>query len=225
MDKINKPSSTDPNNLIERLVGGEEDVSKEANLEKSATPIKEAVELEELKNITGREYKSKDDVIKHISELNKLVGDQAIAEARQKAQEYDRLKKEAEELAGENEMPDQTPAEPSEIAKLREEFQTEQLLRKYPEAESILTTVKAISKAEGLSLKDAYEKHLKDIYAAKLESEKAKDQERNISVTSKQRISSSKQGRIAEAAKQALESQTDEAKQNLVKEVLFSEEE
>lgn len=222
MSEENKQSNTDPNDPLERLLGREENVSKADNLEKNTNPSnKEVLEVEELKKITGRDYKTKDDVVKHIEELNKFVGDKSIAEARKKASEYDKLMAEAKIISGEDKT-NQNINEPSEISKLREDFERSELLRKHPESESVLQTIQAISKAEGISMQSAYEKHLEPIVKAKLEADKAKETEQNISVNSKQRMTSDKANKLSEAGKRLIERRTEDNEQNLVKE-FFSE--
>jgi hypothetical protein len=93
-------------------------------------------------------------------------------------------------------------------------------LQDNPDTSKILGTIKSVAKAEGLSLKDAYNSKLKDLFQSKLDAERREQEERNSSVESKSRISSSKATKIASLADQVKATDSDEAKEALVREFL-----
>jgi hypothetical protein len=95
-----------------------------------------------------------------------------------------------------------------------------ELLQDNPDTSKILGTIKSVAKAEGLSLKDAYNSKLKDLFQSKLDAERREQEERNSSVESKSRISSSKATKIASLADQVKATDSDEAKEALVREFL-----
>ena len=74
-------------------------------------------------------------------------------------------------------------------------------------------------KEVSLLIKDS-KNYLKDLVASKLEMEKAKNEERSISVEPKGRISSQKASRISEVVEKIRKTDSDSAKQALVREFL-----
>ena len=188
--------------------GGEKDVQD--GLDKSQESV-----IEKLSEITGREFKDEEDFKKHYKELSSFVGKNP-KELEEKAKLYDTLKESKKEL----ETAEQKGASSEEVSALKEKIEEMELLQDNPDTEKILGTIKSVAKAEGVSLKEAYDSKLKDLFQSKLDAEKREQEERNSSVESKSRISSSKATKISSLAEQVKQTDSDEAKEALVKEFL-----
>jgi hypothetical protein len=188
--------------------GGEKDVQD--GLDKSQESV-----LEKLSEITGREFKDEEDFKKHYKELSSFVGKNP-KELEEKAKLYDTLKESKQKL----ETAETGGASNEEISALREKIEEMELLQDNPDTAKILGTIKSVAKAEGVSLKEAYNSKLKDLFQSKLDAERREQEERNSSVESKSRISSSKATKIASLADQVKQTDSDEAKEALVKEFL-----
>ena len=98
MEETN-PKETNSGDLELESSEGTKDVSKTEDLE--AQSSEEAKYYQEL---TGREdIKSKEDFEKHYSGLKSLVGDQKVAEMREKAESFDKMIAEANKIVDEAE--------------------------------------------------------------------------------------------------------------------------
>jgi hypothetical protein len=189
-------------------VEGEKDVQD--GLDESQESV-----LTKLSEITGREFKDEEDFKKHYKELSSFVGKNP-KELEEKARLYDDLKESKQKL----EAAETGGSSSQEINLLREKIEEMELLQDNPDTSKILGTIKSVAKAEGLSLKDAYNSKLKDLFQSKLDAERREQEERNSSVESKSRISSSKATKIASLADQVKATDSDEAKEALVREFL-----
>jgi hypothetical protein len=189
-------------------VEGEKDVQD--GLDESQESV-----LTKLSEITGREFKDEEDFKKHYKELSSFVGKNP-KELEEKARLYDDLKESKQKL----EVAETGGSSSQEINLLREKIEEMELLQDNPDTSKILGTIKSVAKAEGLSLKDAYNSKLKDLFQSKLDAERREQEERNSSVESKSRISSSKATKIASLADQVKATDSDEAKEALVREFL-----
>lgn len=154
---------------------GKTDVSQSADL-----PKEEALTLDELNKIAGRTFTKKDDAVKHIEGLKKLVGDQEIASVREKAKQFDTLKGRYNTLiqayAEENSMTideaskdidkflagktTETKTEPTselakEVAQLKSERARDKFISKHPEAEAFIEVVEAVAEKKGISFEEA----------------------------------------------------------------------
>ena len=215
---------------------GKKDVSKAEDLETEATP--ETVSGEEyFQKITGRDdIKSKADFEKHYEGLKSLVGDQKVAEMREKAEKYDALQKEigekADEFLGTEEGKKLTKdiareAIEERVDKLEGEIKVERFLKTHPEAEPILDLVQAKADRDKISFEDSYTKvssgekfSLQELLSTKLEAEKAKEEEKSIGVESKARIGSTSSQEVAQLAKEVEETGNLTAKEKLVEKTL-----
>jgi hypothetical protein len=189
-------------------VEGEKDVQD--GLDKSQESV-----LEKLSEITGREFKDEEDFKKHYKELSSFVGKNP-KELEEKAKLYDTLKESKQKL----ETAETGGASNEELSALREKIEEMELLQDNPDTAKILGTIKSVAKAEGVSLKEAYNSKLKDLFQSKLDAERREQEERNSSVESKSRISSSKATKISSLADQVKATDSDDAKEALVKEFL-----
>jgi len=229
----NKLSVSDSEELELGSAEGEENVSEATNLENSPSPADTLSEAEYFQKLTGRkDIKTKEDFEKHYQNLKKLVGDQAIAELRKKAEAYDKLQqeieKEADEFLASEEGQEfakelEADVEKSEVADLKERLEAIEFLKKHPEAEPYLDVIRSFASYSGTSLEEAYEQRLKDLIDSKLEAEKLKKEERNIGVESKPRLSSSKIAKLSQLVEQIKKAPTDDAKEALVREWLSEE--
>jgi len=92
VDEKNKPSSTDPSAEDVTSEGGEEDVKSSPDvgekldaeeqqaIEEGEKEILQNLSIEELNRFTGRQFKDKEDFLKHYKNLNSLIGKKALAE-------------------------------------------------------------------------------------------------------------------------------------------------
>lgn len=152
---------------LEEIFGesGNEDVGSESELS-----------LDQLNQVTGRQFKSLEDFQKHYKNLNSLVGDQKRIETEKKAKELDLLKNKARD--------DSSPSLAKEIEALKADFTEDRFLRNNPTANEHLELVRSVSKAKGISLDKAWNDHVKDIASGYAASKKEKE----IGVETKNRI-------------------------------------
>lgn len=214
----NKPNVTDSEGSELKPAEGTEDVSQLQGSEANAS------EAEYYQKITGRDdIKSKGDFEKHYEGLKNLVGDQSIAEMRKKAEAFEKIQ------SAENNTKKGGDGNEVEgrLNKLEDELKTERFLKQYPESNSIIGSVKAKAKEYGVSLEEAYAKpignekfSIQDLLATKLEVDKAKAEEKSISVESKGRITSEKSNKISQLAEEVDKTDSERAKQDLVREYL-----
>ena len=184
MTDENKPSSlSDVGSVGAANTTGREDVQSNQDESQDTSASADSLTKAEIEEKLGRTFKSKEDALNSLENLKRLVGDQEIANARAKADSWSTLvKKTAKQYNVTEEYADlylrgdvpgatteslaSTSAEVSEfndpvartkIATLEHELQTERLLKKYPEAESIINEVEALAKVKGTTLVNAYE--------------------------------------------------------------------
>jgi hypothetical protein len=198
-------------NYTDPETGGEKDVQDDLDQSDSQETV-----LQKLSEITGREFKDEEDFKKHYKELSSFVGKNP-KQLEEKAKLYDeQISNSKDKLEGA-----QTGgASSAEIQSLKNKIEEMELLREYPEASKILNTIRSVASSQQVSLKEAFESDLKDLFQSKLEAERRDEEERNSSVDSKSRISSSKASKLASLAEQVKATDTDEAKEALVREFL-----
>jgi len=97
--------------------------------------------LEELKAISGREFKSKEEYIKHYENLKKLVGNQELAKERKETKEV---------------KPDKVGELEKKIAEMEKAGITKDFLLDVPTAKEHLELVEAYAEKHGLSLSEAW---------------------------------------------------------------------
>ena len=198
-------------NYTDPETGGEKDVQDDLDQSDSQETV-----LQKLSEITGREFKDEEDFKKHYKELSSFVGKNP-KQLEEKAKLYDeQISNSKDKLEGA-----QTGgASSEEIQSLKNKIEEMELLREYPDAYKILNTIRSVASSQQVSLKGAFESDLKDLFQSKLEAERRDEEERNSSVDSKSRISSSKASKLASLAEQVKATDTDEAKEALVREFL-----
>lgn len=164
-----------------------------------------APSLEKLNSITGRNFASLEDFEKHYKNLNSLVGDQTRVENEKKAKELESLKSQTN-----------SPELQERIDRLENLVTEQNFLKENPTAEKALDLVKAVSKAKGISLAEAWSNEVKDV----AESAYAYKEEKEIGVRSKNRIIPAQAKKVQELANQIRQTGSDEAKEALVGEWL-----
>lgn len=169
-----------------------------------------------LSKTLNREFKDLDDATKSLENLKSMVGDQAIAQLREKAQDADHFNKLVSAYAKEQGVDTrdarrdilaelssgettQTKVEPraddgvrEELRKLQLKFEEKELLEAHPEAKTVLDSVRDLARASGKSLSEAYEKGLKDVVS------KASAYEKEKGTSSTTAASNSRQGTAPE---------------------------
>ena len=169
-DVDTNPNSPDPNALDVGAEGGNTDVDTLGENTQNAE-----LSLNDLNLVTGREYSSRDEALKHLKELNSLVGDQEISKARKQADEFNEIldnyskaegisREEAKaELAKPSEKtPEET--EETELSRLRKQLNNETQARKQrefitdvPLAKDYIDTLQARANTKDESLTEAWE--------------------------------------------------------------------
>jgi hypothetical protein len=154
----------------------EEESSEEAGQEDVA-----GLSLEELNEQAGRTgenaFKSKDDFFKHYTNLKSLVGDQKRVKAEKVVEEKQSL---AEKLAS-----------------LEARIEEKDFLSTNPDANDSLNLIRSYAKTNGVSLEEAWEKGgIKELVEAK----KAREDELDIGVKSKNRLNSTEATQLGKLA-------------------------
>jgi hypothetical protein len=186
------------NPLIEDTAteGGQSDVTThaESNSDKAQSSVLSMIEAS-----TGRKFASEDEAKKYLTNLNSLVGDQAVAKARDAAKRYEELVALATQQGKTEEDLKRTLADASietaiaaptkskskasavddeldeRVAKLEDANQRLSLVNKYPYASDVQEEVAIIAKAKGVSYVEAFEKsQYKDLLANKAEQDSKK---------------------------------------------------
>lgn len=185
MSDENKPLNADDESVGAANASGEQDVQSQTDSSQDAsTSSADTLTKAEIEQVLGRKFPNKDEAVKTIKNLNSLVGDQAVADARKKADSYSSLVKsvaqqlnsteEYADLYLQGKVPEADPASTvsqqthgneyndvvarAKVQELEVELQKERLLKKYPEAESVLGEITDLAKVRKVSLLDAYEK-------------------------------------------------------------------
>jgi len=172
--------------------------------------------LSVLNQVLKREFKTRDEAVKSLDNLNRMVGDNAIAELRKRAQDSDNfeaivsayaenenltkqqaredLLKEIQKTSTKTEVPSSEKnmdnAVLQEVKSLKMKLQEKELLEIYPEAKSILKELKDLSQIySGKELKEIYETSaLRDTVrkVADLEKEKGERETTAVKSTARQ---------------------------------------
>lgn len=153
---------------------------------------KAAIELGQLSQVLGREFKDPEDAMKALKNLHSLVGDRTIADLRKKAETHDTFealvngyakeegikpeeaRKYLADLAQGSQPPkdERVDALQKTVENLVLQNQEKDFLLEHPEAKSVLKELKALAAQGGQSLSEAYESSsLKSIVARAAASE------------------------------------------------------
>ena len=209
----NKPLETNPEELNVDSAEGRDDVSATSQEDADASGDDR---LNYFNKIAGRDFKSVDDFEKHYKELSSFVGKNP-KELQEKAEAFEKLSKGAQQTVDKAEREGSvTP----EITQLKDKINEMELERHYPDAVKYMSLIGPLAKQLGISPKEAFENHLKDLITSKLEVDKAKEEEKNISVESKGRVSSSKSAKIGQLTEAIHKTDSQLAKEDLVREYL-----
>jgi hypothetical protein len=245
----NPVASTEPNPApVQQVVGGpESNVSnqKDSSQTPVANPNAEALKLVEAS--TGRKFDDIDAAKKYLSNLNSLVGDQSVADAREKSKLFDLFVGKWAESSGETvdkakqfwadqliakpvtqpsprtetKVDTQTPREMEELKaqvnKLDAARQQSDLLAKYPFAAEVKDEVAIIAKEKGISQLEAFEQ---SPLKALSETKSKEDSQKSPVVTPSNKINFD-QKKVQELGARVLSQKaTDADRQALVQEVL-----
>lgn len=194
----NKPEETDEE--LDELFSEDEtteEESDESGQKDAASDTPKDLDLDKLKDITGREFKDEEDFTKHYKNLSSYVGKKVDAE-----------EKVEEESKDEPDLADK-------IASLENRYVEKEFLDDNPDAKSHIDLVKAVSEKEDIPLGKAWDTKVKDLAEAK----KAREEESEIGVKSKNRLSPTESKRVNSLAKKVAEGDV-EAEESYVKEAL-----
>jgi len=185
-DESQEPTTEEQSDQLEELFDepGQEEVGKQFTLD----------ELNEMAGRKENPFKSKEEFLKHYTNLKSFVGKKQEASKEQPKPDMDKL-----------------AALEAEIQLSREE----RFVEKNPLAKDHIEKIRAFAQSKGQTLQETYDKDFKEL----LEAEAAIKKETGIGVKSKSRISPlqvQKINKLAEAAKLG----DDAAQHELVKEVM-----
>lgn len=175
---------SDPKQTLETDPGANTEGGQDADVEATvpshtdsadAQKQADAIALERINAITGRDSKTLEEAEKHLAHLNKLVGDNTIAELRKKGDFTDKVLRSVmreQKLANEEEaksfleklmsdepvtsVPQTTKLDPVLEAKLQAGERAEFLLDN-PEARPYLPKIQEYARVTGKTLKDSFE--------------------------------------------------------------------
>lgn len=169
--KDDKPLETDTEEVLEE----ESEEADEVGSEDVASQEQEGLDLAKLKEITGRDFKDEDDFQKHYKNLSSFVG-----------KKKEEPKQQASNLA-----------EKAELQELKDYVMERDFLTDNPDAKDTLKLVKAYAKDQDITLSEAWESGgFKDLVEAK----KARENELEIGVKSKNRLNSIEKKKISNLA-------------------------
>lgn len=190
-----KPLDTDAEEVETEDLSSEED--DQAGSEDVASQEPEGLNLEKLKEITGRDFKDEEDFQKHYKNLNSYVGKKVQSEKASPKVDPDLVDKLAE------------------IDELKDYVMERDFLDDNPDAKDSLDLVKAYAKDKDISLAEAWEKGGIDKL---VEANKARENELEIGVKSKNRLNSSEVKKIGNLAKKVEGGQaTDQERLDLIR--------
>jgi len=180
--------------------GSTSDVQSEKVSSQASNPEKDALQLIEAS--TGRKFANADEAKKYLTNLNSLVGDQAIAKARDAARQYETLAAKlaehngkpveevkrllADELIGNLTAQSEPKAETkgdskeytrmnTEVEKLRGKLERQELLAKYPFAAEVQEDIQILANQKGISQLEAFEAStIKSLLETKVKEDSAK---------------------------------------------------
>ena len=211
--------------------------TQEVGAENVEGATEQVLDLNSLAEITGRKYKSSDEAINHLKQLNSYVGDQEVAESKKLAKEYNNLLKTVADTEGvspskakevlmgklgksetvETADDDQLKGIFNEVSSLKHELAKERFLKSNPEAEEKYNVIEAGAKGTGQTLQEFYEASgLKEVFTTSAQARQAT----NNTLNAKARVSKSSTARLNEAAKTVYSNPTEENKTNLIAEFL-----
>jgi hypothetical protein len=154
--------------------------------------------LEELNKISGREFKSKEDYLKHYENLKKLVGDQDLAKKRKEVKQEEAKKEEVDETA-------------KELAQLKKDLAKKDFLIETPTAKPFIEPLEAYADRQGVSLEEAWNSESFQLIAES-------SQRTGKKLTTNNKIAPARSKEIDRLQKEVVETGSEDAKLNLVKE-------
>lgn len=233
-------SQEDMNALIDKILAeeSEPESSKPSNV-KLETPVEEKPKTDDvldfMKNISGRDFKDREDLEKHYKNLASYVGSKSLQEYKTKSEQYDKLMAEADAVSKAL-NPEQSVVTPQpvedplkgvkqEVEKLREEMQTDKFVKSNPDAEPVLDIIKAVSAQTGKGLDEVYNSsEIKNLLEDRKQLLELQAQSKDLGVNSKQqRLTPPKSEIIGGIVKQLTDPKyvpgrdTDALRQSLVK--------
>lgn len=239
---------------IDKLKEEEEPAKEEKSIEeekeegeKEVDDLASKFSIEDLNDLSGRAFKSKEDFVKHYKNLASFTGVpvEEIEGLREKAKAHDLMIKDAKEVEKllssdkdekkgtkkidiTEEIKKQTSSIDDEVSKIKEELADAKFLNANPQAKSYLDIIKAVAKREEKELSEVFEGS--DLESLINDSESLKDvkeKEKDLGVQSKARLTLNKGDKINDLVRQLKIAEfggktrdADEIKQKLVEEKL-----
>lgn len=197
MEEVNKPTDADAEELDElfeeegtETEAGTTDVEGKGDLNQMS--------LEELNNISGRKFESKDAFFKHYENLKKFVGDQDLAKQRKEAPK---------------EEPDKQVAD--ELAQLKKDLAKKDFLIETPTAKPFIDALEAYADKQGMNLGEAWNSEAFSLIAET-------SQRASKHLTTNNRIAPVQNKKLEQLKDEVISTGSETAKINLVKEYFKS---
>lgn len=141
-----KPVSTDVESTENQAAESHEETGGE-DVEGKGEGI-ETLTLEDINSVLKRDFKTKEEALKSLDGLKRLVGDQELAKERKEKK---------------NQESDNTPDVVKEIQNLKQEIKRKDFLAENPTAKGIMDIMEAYAEKTGISLEEAWEQKFKEI--------------------------------------------------------------
>ena len=203
--------------------------------------------VEELNDLSGRTFKTKEDFVKHYKNLASFTGipGDEIEDLRVKAKAHDEMLKDAKEVEDlltskdkkvdkkeevdiTEEIKKQTSSIDQEVNAIKQELADSKFLQKHPEAEPYLDIIKAVATKESKELDEVFAgSDLETLISDSKILQDVKDKEKDLGVQSKTRLTLNKNEKISDLVRQLKVAESggkardvDQIKQKLVEEKL-----
>lgn len=232
-DKKDKELQEEVDTVIEKLNPIKEPEKVEVVEDKVDEKDKlESLSIEEINNLTKRNFESKEDFFKHYENLAAFSGGEEAQELRKKAKDYDTLaanndveklleKKEEKVETKLSKKPDVanmidekiSPVD-KEIKELRQQIERSDFLKKFPEAEPHLDTIVTVAGKQEKSLNDIYDgSDLQSLIKDSKDLQEVKEKDKDLGVESKNRLAPTKNQKVSEIIKDLVTAESGEGKQ------------
>jgi len=220
---------------------------KEEEKKEEVDDLTSKFSVEELNDLSGRTFKTKEDFVKHYKNLASFTGipSDEIEDLRVKAKAHDEMLKDAKEVEDlltskdkkvdkkeevdiTEEIKKQTSSIDQEVNAIKQELADSKFLQKHPEAEPYLDIIKAVATKESKELDEVFAgSDLETLISDSKILQDVKDKEKDLGVQSKTRLTLNKNEKISDLVRQLKVAESggkardvDQIKQKLVEEKL-----
>jgi len=254
-EELDKEIQEVVNKLLPKEEKTEKEETEEEKTEEEGKEIEEQKEIEKLtlkdiNELTGRDFKNRDEFIKHYKNLASFSGSDEAQDLRKKAKEYDKMMEDAkkvEELLGEEEkgkegkkdkkeiedkrlsdLAQKQLTTEEEITKLKEQLKDAEFVKKYPDTVPFLDVIKAAANKVEKDIDEFYPgSDIESLIVNKKAFEDVKKKEKDLGIKSKPRLAPGRSQKLVDLVRQLKEAEkdgksrdVDEIRQKIVEEQL-----